>query len=210
MKPGRFKGEGLRDGIGVGIVRLHQMAVKFVTYTAGEQVVMSSENEAQRKSDLIDLVHHEHAHLRRLFDDLAESFASIADGEVGEESRREVVATAAEDLEVALDDMLHHFNQEEEIFFVELEKRFPELKPQIVGLVKGHEVMGQRTRWLQEQLSKPPKELTRNLEVILDVLRSMARLVEDHTEEETRLFDAALEAMPAEERQGLLERMRSI
>ncbi len=172
---------------------------------------MASETTAKEQtSDLIDTVHHEHAHLRRLFDDLASSFAAISAGEVGESNQRQVVASASEDLEVALEDMLEHFNQEEEVFFIEIEKRFPELKPRIDGLVEAHEEMSQRMRWLQEQLGKSPEELARDLEVVVDVLRSMAQLVEQHTQEESTLFDDVLEKIPASERKGMLEKMRQI
>lgn len=171
---------------------------------------MSLKGLPEKTSDLIDAVHHEHAHMRRLFVDLVSSFESIARGEVDEESREEVVSVASEDLEVALDDMLHHFNQEEEIFFVELEERFPAIQPQVETLVKAHETMSKRTRWLQEQLARPSEELTRNLEVILDVLRSMAHLVDEHTQDEAELFSSVLEAMSPEERKDLLERMREL
>ena len=164
----------------------------------------------EQTSDLIDQVHHEHVHLRRLFDDLAANFARIAAGEVGEKSQRDVVSAASEDLEVALDDMLEHFDQEEEVFFVEIERRFPELKPRIEILVEAHEEMTQRTRWLHEQLGKSPESLARNLEVVVDVLQSMAQLVEKHTEEETALFDDVLDEIPESERRGLLEKMRQI
>lgn len=170
----------------------------------------SDATEQQQTSDLIDKVHHEHVHLRRLFDDLASSFADIAAGEIGEADQRQVVASASEDLEVALEDMLEHFDQEEEVFFIEIEKRFPALKPRIEGLVEAHEEMSQRMRWLQEQLGKSPEELARNLEVIVDVLRSMAGLVEEHTQEETALFDDVLEKIPAGERRGMLNKMRQI
>lgn len=170
----------------------------------------SKEVPDEQTSDLIDQVHHEHAHLRRLFDDLAASFAEIAAGEVGEKNQREVVSAASEELEVALDDMLEHFDQEEEVFFIEIEKRFPELKPRIEALVEAHEEMTQRTRWLHKQLGKSPEELARDLEVVVDVLRSMAQLVDDHTQEETALFDDVLKKIPAGERRGLLEKMRQI
>lgn len=170
----------------------------------------SKESPNEQTSDLIDKVHHEHEHLRRLFDDLASSFAAISSGEVEADDQRDVIAAASEDLQVALEDMLHHFNQEEEIFFVEMEKRFPELKPRIDTLVEAHETMSQRTRWLQEQLNKPADKLARNLEVIVDVLESMSGLVETHTQEETELFDDVLERMDAGERRGLLEKMRQI
>lgn len=172
---------------------------------------MTSEKSiTEQASDLIDLVHHEHAHMRRLFDDLANNFAAIAAGETGEASEREIVAAASEDLEVALEEMLHHFNQEEEIFFVDMERRFPELKSDIDDLVEAHEVMAQRTRWLHDQLEKDPEDLARDLEVIVDVVRSLAGLVEEHTEKETELFDTVLHKISAEERRELLEKMRKV
>lgn len=170
----------------------------------------SNGTQQERTSDLIDKVHHEHAHLRRLFDDLASNFADIAAGKIGESDQRQVVQSASEDLEVALEDMLEHFNQEEEVFFIEIEERFPDLKPRVDRLVEAHEEMSQRTRWLQEQLGKSPEDLARNLGVIVDVLRSMADLVEEHTEEETALFDDVLKEIPPGERQGLWEKMRQI
>lgn len=170
----------------------------------------SNQSPDEQTSDLIDQVHHEHAHLRRLFDDLATSFARIAAGEIGEKNKRDVVSAASEDLEVALDDMLEHFDQEEEVFFVEIERRFPELKPRIEILIAAHEEMTQRTRWLHEQLGKSPAELSRNLEVMVDVLGAMSQLVEDHTEEETALFDDVLQKIPEGERRGLLKKMRQI
>lgn len=170
----------------------------------------SEEPNPEQTSDLIDTVHHEHAHLRRLFDDLASSFADIAAGETGASSQQDVVAAATEDLEVALEEMIHHFNQEEEIFFVDMERRFPELQSEIDDLVEAHEVMAQRTRWLHEQLDREPEDIARDLEVIVDVLRSLASLVEEHTEKESQLFDTVLQKIPADERRDLLETMREI
>lgn len=161
-------------------------------------------------SDLIDQVHHEHQHLRRLFGDLAERFGAISSGDIGTDQSETVIAAAAEELEVALEDMLHHFNQEEEVFFIEIEARHPELKPRIDVLVEAHELMSQRTRWLHEQLGKEPQALARNLEVVVDVLESMAELVETHTREETALFDDVLASIPEGERKMLLRKMREI
>lgn len=172
---------------------------------------MTSEKPlSEQTSDLIDKVHHEHAHLRRLFDDLASSFADIAAEKSGASDETEVVEAASEELEVALEDMLHHFDQEEEIFFVEIEERFPEMKPRIEELVEAHELMTQRTRWLHEQLGRGPDDVARDLEVVVDVLRSLAEMVERHTERETELFDEVLNKIPEDERRGLLEKMRQI
>ncbi|RAL25330.1 hypothetical protein DL240_03725 [Lujinxingia litoralis] len=166
--------------------------------------------ESNASSDLIDRVHHEHVHLRRLFEDLSGTFERIGAEQTSAERKQELIESASEDMAVALDDMLEHFNQEEEIFFVEIEERFPELGPRIDALVKGHELMGQRTRWLHEQLGRTPAEIGRNLAVILDVVRSMAKMIDEHTTEETTLFDDVLTKIPADERRELLEKMREI
>ncbi len=165
---------------------------------------------AEKQSELIDKVHHEHAHMRRLFDDLAAHFEAISAGEYDADKRGQVVASAAEDLEIALEEMMHHFDQEEEIFFVEIEERFPHMEESVSRLVEAHEEMSQRTRWLQEQLTQDTTKMVRNLEVIVDVLGSMAELVDRHTQEETALFQQVLKEMPAGEQDELLERMRQI
>ncbi|MFU8806388.1 MAG: hemerythrin domain-containing protein, partial [Bradymonadaceae bacterium] len=166
--------------------------------------------ENTTKSDLIDKVHHEHQHLCRLFEDLQSSFEKINSGELDGESRAETLESASEDLAVALDEMLHHFDQEEEVFFVDIEERFPDLREEIVALVAAHELMGERTRWLQAQLKKPVDVISRDAGQILDVIRGMTELVIKHTEDEQRLFDVVLQKIPADERVSLLKEMQSI
>ncbi|MBA2661355.1 MAG: hemerythrin domain-containing protein [Bradymonadaceae bacterium] len=167
-------------------------------------------SDNQTRSDLIDRVHHEHEHLCRLFDDLHERFEKIAAGEFEDQSRDEIVEMAAEDLAVALDEMLHHFNQEEEIFFVDIETRFPELGAEVARLVEAHETMCERTRWLQQQFKKNAATLAVNVEPILEVLRGMKELVRQHTVEEQKLFDVVLSRIPPAERIILLREMQSI
>jgi uncharacterized protein YydD (DUF2326 family) len=164
----------------------------------------------QSKTDLIDKVHHEHQHLCRLFEDLEASFNKIAAGEVDEESRTEILECASEDLAVALDEMLHHFDQEEAVFFVDIEERFPEFAEEVGKLVAAHEAMAERTKWLQAQLKKPSEVIARDIEGILDVVKLMTHLVVKHTVDEQRLFDMVLDKIPAEDRITLLRDMQSI
>lgn len=166
--------------------------------------------EKQIRSDLIDLVHHEHEHICRLFTDLYERFEKIAADELVDESRDEMVESAAEELTIALDEMLHHFNQEEEVFFIDFERRFPELAPDVASLVEAHESMCDRTRWLQQQFKKNAAALSENIEEVLDVLRSMSELVLKHTVEEQRFFSTVLTKIPAEERRSLLESVQKL
>ncbi len=166
--------------------------------------------EKQIRSDLIDLVHHEHAHICRLFTDLYERFEKIAAGELVDESRDEMVEAAAEELTIALDEMLHHFNQEEEVFFIDFERRFPELAEDVASLVEAHESMCDRTRWLQQQFKKNVATLSENIDEVLEVLRSMNELVLKHTIEEQRFFSTVLTKIPAGERRSLLEAVQKL
>jgi len=167
-------------------------------------------DDSETESALIDIVHHEHDHLRRLFDDIAGSFEKIVAGKTDVESEADKLESAADELGLALEEMLHHFNQEEEVLFVELEERFPELSDDVRGLVHSHETMCDKTRSLKQRIGGPLDEIADRAEDILEVLREMNELLDQHTEEENRLFGLALEKMPEEDRQRMLEEMRRI
>lgn len=161
-------------------------------------------------SDLIDVVHHEHSHLCRLFDDIAATFEKIVRGELAEARRHELLASAQEDLEMVLEEMLHHFNQEEEVFFVEIERQFPEYADEIARLVDAHELICERTRWLSRRLKTPRSALGEHADEILEVLLQMSELVRDHALNENQLFDNALQRMPATQRDQLRDEIRRV
>ncbi len=166
--------------------------------------------DEETRSALIDIVHHEHDHLKRLFEDIEASFEKIVSGESDVASEMGELEAAAEDVEVALEEMLHHFNQEEEVFFVDLEERFPELSDEIAGLVEAHESMCEKTRWLRRHLSREPDQIAADADEIYEVLGEMTELVSEHTAEENRIFGLALEKMPEQEQHELLDEMRRI
>jgi hemerythrin-like domain-containing protein len=166
--------------------------------------------KSKASSDLIEVVHNEHDHLLKLFEDIGQTFEKVAAGEFDEARREDVLETASDDLQLALDEMLHHFNQEEEVFFVEIEKRFPELSDDIEGLADAHELMCDRTRWLHRQLNQSRDTITERSDQIMKVVKQMRQLLGQHTTNETRLFDTALESMPPEERESLLAEMRRL
>lgn len=166
--------------------------------------------ESDQASDLIEVFHHEHDHLRKLFEDIGHTFEKLAGGELEEPRRTEVAETAADDLALALEEMLHHFNQEEEVFFVEIERQYPETADAIAELASAHELMGEKTRWLHRQLSRSPDAIADNVDEIRNVVKQMRELLVEHTENERRLFDSVLENMDAEDRDSLLQEMRRI
>lgn len=166
--------------------------------------------EQHPKSDLIDLVHHEHHHLTRLFGSLQSTFATLASSDLDARERMDVVETAAEDLQTAFDDMLHHFSQEEEVFFVEMESRFPELSEEIAALVATHEFVYEKTRWLQRLLRQDARVISEQADRISDTLTTLDQTLIDHTEDENRIFDAAMRKMSPAEREDLLRRMREV
>ena len=163
-----------------------------------------------QKSDLIDTVHHEHHHLVKLFDDIEDTFDALAAGDMDKSQHMNVVESASGDLKVALDEMLHHFNQEEEVFFVEIEKRFPEVADTIEELTAAHEVMCERTRWLHRQIGQPPTEIKEKADEIREVIHQMRVTLAEHTENETELFDSVLRRMSSGEREELLDEMRRL
>ncbi len=167
-------------------------------------------NTDQRKSDLIDLVHHEHHHLTSLFGSLKQTFERLASSDLPEAERLEMTETAAEDLQTAFDDMLHHFSQEEEVFFVEMETRFPELEPDIAALVETHEFVCSRTKWLQSLLKKNAAEISAQADRISETLTTLDETLTKHTEDEDRIFSSAMRRMTPREREDLLRRMREI
>ena len=81
---------------------------------------------------------------------------------------------------------------------------------EIASLVESHETMCEKTRWLRSHISAEPEEIAELAESILDVLQTMTDLLAEHTEEENRIFEAALEKMPEDEQQELLDEMRKI
>lgn len=166
--------------------------------------------DQQTRSALIDIIHHEHAHLKRLFEDIEASFEKIVSGETDVASEMGAIESAADNLDVALEEMLHHFNQEEEVFFVDLEERFPELSEDIAGLVDSHETMCEKTRWLRQHLEGTADDIADDAEQIHEVLGEMTDLLSEHTEEENRIFGLALEKMPEEEQHELLDEMRRV
>lgn len=164
----------------------------------------------ETKSDLIDLVHHEHHHLTSLFGSLHSTFEILSSEALDSAERQEIVETAAEDLQTAFDDMLHHFSQEEEVFFVEMEKRFPELGEDIAKLVATHEFVYERTRWLQNLLQQRAEAIAQNAERIFDTLTTLDRTLVEHTQAENVIFTDALRRMTPPEREEILRKMREI
>ena len=162
------------------------------------------------KSDLIDLVHHEHDHMTKLFGDLRATFEQLGQATGPESEKREMVETAQEDLRAAFDELLHHFDQEEEVFFVRMETRFPELGPQIATLVETHEFVCERTRWLQRVLQQGVDAITVNLDGVRDTLSTLQTTLFEHTNTENEIFGAALRRMTPQERESLLREMREL
>jgi hemerythrin-like domain-containing protein len=166
--------------------------------------------DEDKRSALMDIVRHEHDHLKRLFEDIASSFEKIADEDASIDDREQMLASASGDLGMALEEMLHHFNQEEEVFFVDLEERFPELGDDVEQLAEAHETMCDKTRWLKRRIGADDEDIAEDLDEILDVLREMVDLLDEHTREENRIFGLALEKVPEAEQQELLDEMRKI
>lgn len=160
------------------------------------------------KTDLIEQLHHEHAHLNRLFTELSETFSHIAASRVDDVD--DALATAADDLNVALDEMLHHFSQEEEILFVELVQRFPEMRVEIERLEKNHENIAEHTRWLLSLLGRGPEAFKKDCDRAIEVVAAVTREVTQHTNDEARIYGEALRRLGPDERRAMMEQLQQI
>ena len=163
-------------------------------------------NDTLDRSDLLEWAEHEHEHLDRLFQDLRATFAQLASQTMGDEKVRDMVEQSVDDLKGALDDMLEHFNEEEEVYFLAIEQRFPELSESVARLVAAHESICRKVKRMAHQLERPLSELRAGVSGLSEQLDELVRTLEEHNDEEQTIFDAALSRMSQQERGELLDK----
>lgn len=161
-------------------------------------------------TELIDVVHHEHDHLVRFFEDLDEQFRRISKQGLADAGGPELLVTAREDLNLGLDEMLHHFDQEEAVFFVEIATKFPTLADDVQKLVRMHEFICDQTQLLQKLLELPDSNLVGRVDEVHDYVAVIRGALRTHARQENTFFEDALEKMSPEERTVLLNKMREI
>jgi len=159
--------------------------------------------------DVFDHILHEHRHLLRLFDDVHQTFSKVSAGHLAEEDREDALLSATEDLEIALEDMILHFNQEEEVLFVEIGQRFPDLKQGIESLVMNHEKIAEHTRWLLTFSASRGHTQARFSEA-LKVVALVRDAITSHTHDESRIYGEALSRMDAPARTQMLNEMKGL
>lgn len=157
---------------------------------------------------LINHIHHEHDHLTRLFDDVYRTFEKLSEGALDDET--EALESASDDLRIALDEMMQHFAEEEEVLFVEIEKHFPQMSDEIASLVQTHEAICDETRWLQKLLTKSPDAIREECSSALDVLDNLREDVRAHSKAESQVYNNALRQLPPSERRRMMQTLQSI
>jgi hemerythrin-like domain-containing protein len=166
--------------------------------------------ESSATPDLVSMMHHEHEHLSRLFDDIQQTFSKIAVEGVEPGDGQEVTESATADLETALDEMLHHFSQEEEVLFVAIERRFPALSDDIAHLIDTHARACDYTRELQRLMAGAPRDLVGRAPEVLKIIQAIHETLEQHSSDEHALFDTVLEQLDVNEHAALLAEMRQL
>ncbi len=156
--------------------------------------------------DVISHIEHEHSHLTRLFADIDRAFRQV--NQDGVQASEDALSTVSEDLEHAMEEMLDHFAEEEQVLFAHIEERFPEMESEIVALVQAHELICDRTRWLQQLLNADRSKLESEMAKALEIIHQLADEVAKHTEAESRVYTTALSQMSASERRELLENLQ--
>jgi len=178
-----------------------------------EGVVSMSTKHIDR-SDLVEWANHEHVHLSKLFDDLRQTFNDMAQGELEGDALQEALSVALDDLDGALEDMLEHFNEEEEVYFQAIEQRFPQYASQIDALVCAHEEICKKIRTLQQcvrEYEQPMKGGYKELSArLIALVNSLALAVERHNKEEQDVFEGALKHLSVDEQIALLEQKQAL
>lgn len=170
---------------------------------------MESQTTQVRDRDLIEHFQHEHVHLNRLLTDVAETFGHIAAGTLRDEALEDAVETALGDLEEVLEEMLHHFDHEEEVFFVFIAQRFPEYADRIATLTASHEEMYELTKTLQRQVSER-RQLVDRAPLLRSRLQRLQALVDEHNTQEGEVFARTIETLSRDDRRRLFEELRRL
>jgi iron-sulfur cluster repair protein YtfE (RIC family) len=156
--------------------------------------------------DLLKMVEHEHEHLVRLFSDIRLQFESIAPND---SSSRDFYTQAVDDLDTALEEMLEHFDQEEQVVFPAFEAHRPDLADRIAGLARAHEAICTKTRRLREimfqfdDLAADPSEAR-------GLVDFLCRTLTSHTKAEYEVFVDALRDVAAAEQRALIDMLAAI
>lgn len=171
-----------------------------------------NENEYQNlamvrldRSDLTEWANHEHEHMSKLFDDLRETFGMIARGELVGKEREEAVELALEDLEVALEDMLEHFNEEEEVYFFAIEQHFPEFGDHLEQLVVAHEEICAQIKTLKRGIVGVRGGQPTSWQVLNEQVQGLVGALGDHNDREREVFQSALARLNEAQLKALIE-----
>ena len=87
-----------------------------------------------------------------------------------------------------------------------IEARFPELGDQITQLVHTHESICRRVKRMTHQLSRPLPQVRADVRSLSAQLDELVGTLEEHNDEEQKIFAAALKNLTSDERIELLDK----
>ena len=135
-------------------------------------------------SQLIDLIKHEHEHLSRFFTDLNARFYEAETGVIDST----FLESAREELELGVEELLHHFDQEEAVLFAEVVARFPVENDNVAKLTRMHEFICDQTKDLQIILESNPDELQKKVSDVHDIVSTIRGALRTHAKYENAFF----------------------
>lgn len=156
--------------------------------------------------ELIDLITKEHDHLSRFFADLNTRFYDLENESID----ADFLENTRCDLEFGIEEMLHHFDQEEEVLFIEIVKRLPEEKEKVQKLIRMHEFICDQTRDLQQVLQSTVDELPEQIPYIHDLVSTIRGALRTHARQEDVFFHRIFENLNATDSAWLLTEIAKI
>ncbi len=135
-------------------------------------------------SHLVDLIKHEHDHLMHFFTDLDKRFYEADSGQID----ATFLELARGELELGIEELLHHFDQEEAVLFAEVVSRFPVEKEYVAKLTRMHEFICDQTQDLQIILESNPVELQKKVSDVHDIVSTIRGALRTHAKHENAFF----------------------
>ncbi len=135
-------------------------------------------------SQLVDVIKHEHEHLTRFFTDLNARFYEAEAGSID----ATFLESAREELEFGVEELLHHFDQEEAVLFAEVVTRFPVEKENVDKLTRMHEFICDQTKDLQVILENDPAEMQSKISEVHDLVSTIRGALRTHARHENAFF----------------------
>lgn len=150
----------------------------------------------------------EHDHFEKMFSDLRETFRRVVMQDLSLTEQPDILETALQDLQFLVDEMLEHFEEEEELLFVTVLHQMPDQSSKVDELIMAHDDMCVKLCRIEGLVHNEAEEVERRAMRIYDLLSGLSKDVQKHATEEDQLVYTLLQRLNAGDCERLLQELR--